>query len=61
MTTTTRAPAPSTTGTRHVALAIIALAMGGFGIGTTEFTMMGLLKEIEQGLNISTPEAGHLI
>ena len=35
--------------------------MGGFGIGTTEFTMMGLLKEVEQGLNISTPEAGHLI
>jgi len=61
MTTTTHAPAPSKTGTRHVALAIIALAMGGFGIGTTEFTMMGLLKEIEQGLNISTPEAGHLI
>ena len=61
MTTTTHAPAPTKTGTRHVALAIIALAMGGFGIGTTEFTMMGLLKEIEQGLNISTPEAGHLI
>src|SRR6476661_8254269 len=61
MTTTPHAPAPSKTGTRHVALAIIAIAMGGFGIGTTEFTMMGLLKEIEQGLNISTPEAGHLI
>ena len=61
MTTTTHAPASSKTRTRHVALAIIALAMGGFGIGTTEFTMMGLLKEIEQGLNISTPEAGHLI
>src|SRR6478752_2256375 len=61
MTTTTYAPASSKAGTRHIALAIIALAMGGFGIGTTEFTMMGLLKEIEQGLNISTPEAGHLI
>ena len=35
--------------------------MGGFGIGTTEFTMMGLLKEVEQGLGIGTPEAGHLI
>src|SRR5689334_14995703 len=61
MTSTTQAPASSKTGTRHLALAIFALAMGGFGIGTTEFTMMGLLKEIEQGLNISTPEAGHLI
>ena len=42
-------------------MAIIALAMGGVGIGVTEFTMMGLLKEVEQGLGITTPEAGHLI
>jgi len=42
-------------------MAIFALAMGGVGIGVTEFTMMGLLKEVEQGLGISTPEAGHLI
>ena len=46
---------------RNLALAIVSLAMGGFGIGVTEFTMMGLLKEVEQGLNIGTPEAGHLI
>lgn len=45
----------------NLAMAIIALAMGGVGIGVTEFTMMGLLKEVEQGLGISTPEAGHLI
>ncbi len=61
MTTTTFAPAPPKPGSRHVALAILALAMGGFGIGTVEFTMMGLLKEVEQGLNIGTTEAGHLI
>src|SRR6478672_8150817 len=61
MTITKDAPATPKTGTRHLALAIISLAMGGFGIGTTEFTMMGLLKEVEQGLGISTPEAGHLI
>jgi len=42
-------------------MAIFALAMGGVGIGVTEFTMMGLLKEVEQGLGITTPEAGHLI
>ncbi|KQQ81638.1 MFS transporter [Arthrobacter sp. Leaf137] len=46
---------------RNLALAILSLAMGGVGIGVTEFTMMGLLKEVEQGLAISTPEAGHLI
>ena len=44
-----------------IGMAIFALAMGGVGIGVTEFTMMGLLKEVEQGLAISTPEAGHLI
>ena len=54
-------PAKPKAGTQHLALAIVALAMGGFGIGVTEFAMMGLLKEVEQGLNISTPEAGHLI
>ncbi len=44
-----------------VAWAIVALAMGGFAIGVTEFTIMGLLKEVEAGLHISTPEAGNLI
>ena len=60
----TQTKAPATTakrGTRHLALAIFALAMGGFAIGTTEFAMMGLLKEIEHGLRVSTPEAGNLI
>ena len=55
---------PSTaagTKTPNIGMAIFALAMGGVGIGVTEFTMMGLLKEVEQGLGISTPEAGHLI
>ncbi|OFI38226.1 arabinose ABC transporter permease [Arthrobacter sp. SW1] len=59
--TRTEAHAPAQTRTRHLALAIFALAMGGFAIGTTEFAMMGLLKEIEHGLQISTPEAGNLI
>src|SRR6476620_10285464 len=61
MTITKDAPATPKTGTRRLALAIISLAMGGFGIGTTEFAMMGLLKEVEEGLGISTPEAGNLI
>lgn len=54
---TSTAPATSA----NLAMALIALAMGGVGIGVTEFTMMGLLKEVEHGLGISTPEAGHLI
>lgn len=61
MTLTQDARTTPRTGSRRLALAIISLAMGGFGIGTTEFTMMGLLKEVEHGLGIGTPEAGHLI
>jgi DHA1 family inner membrane transport protein len=60
MTSTVQAPRTSKAATR-VGPAILALAMGGFGIGVTEFAMMGLLKEVEVGLRISTPEAGHLI
>ena len=41
--------------------AIIALAMGGFAIGTVEFAMMGLLREVEHGLHLTTPQAGTLI
>jgi MFS transporter, DHA1 family, inner membrane transport protein len=42
-------------------LAILALALGGFGIGTNEFVAMGLLPEIASGLRISEPTAGHVI
>ncbi|AMM32388.1 MFS transporter [Sinomonas atrocyanea] len=41
--------------------AMLALGLGGFAIGTVEFATMGLLKEIERGLAISTPQAGQLI
>lgn len=40
---------------------ILALAIGGFGIGTGEFVPMGLLPEIAEDLGVSIPEAGHLI
>ncbi|AZB27646.1 MFS transporter [Chryseobacterium bernardetii] len=40
---------------------IIPLAIGGLGIGTTEFTVMGLLPDIAKTLEISIPQAGHLI
>lgn len=40
---------------------VIPLAIGGLAIGTTEFTIMGLLPDMAGSLNISIPEAGHLI
>jgi DHA1 family inner membrane transport protein len=46
---------------RHVALAIAALALGGFAIGTTEFVTMGLLPEIARGIDESIPRTGHII
>ncbi|WP_329409241.1 MFS transporter [Streptomyces sp. NBC_00704] len=42
-------------------LALLALAVGAFGIGTTEFVMMGLLPEVADDLHISIPAAGHLV
>lgn len=42
-------------------LAVFALALGGFGIGTTEFVAMGLLPDIASGFSISEPTAGHVI
>jgi DHA1 family inner membrane transport protein len=42
-------------------LAVFALALGGFGIGTTEFVAMGLLPDIAGSLGITEPTAGHVI
>lgn len=42
-------------------LALLALAVGAFGIGTTEFVMMGLLPDVADDLGISIPSAGHLV
>ncbi|MFK0167857.1 MFS transporter [Streptomyces sp. NPDC090306] len=42
-------------------LALLALAVGAFGIGTTEFVMMGLLPEVADDLHVSIPSAGHLV
>ncbi|MDV3128883.1 MFS transporter [Mycobacterium sp. 21AC1] len=42
-------------------LAVFALALGGFGIGTTEFVAMGLLPDIASAFRISEPVAGHVI
>jgi MFS transporter, DHA1 family, inner membrane transport protein len=42
-------------------LSLLALAMGGFAIGTTEFMAMGLLPQVADGVDVSIPTAGHLI
>ena len=47
--------------TRHLSLALLALALGGFAIGTTEFVTMGLLPDIATGIDESIPKTGHLI
>lgn len=41
--------------------ALVALALGGFGIGLTEFVIMGILPDVASGLQISIPQAGHFI
>ncbi|MFI2610994.1 MFS transporter [Kitasatospora sp. NPDC018619] len=42
-------------------LALIALAIGAFGIGTTEFVIMGLLPRIADDYGVSIPDAGLLV
>lgn len=46
---------------RAVLLLEFALAMGGFGIGTGEFAIMGLMPNVAQDLGISEPQVGHVI
>ena len=42
-------------------LALLALAIGGFGIGLTEFVIMGLLPEVADDFAVSETTAGYLI
>ncbi|MCQ4117681.1 MFS transporter [Rhodococcus tibetensis] len=42
-------------------LGLLALAMGGFGIGLTEFVIMGLLPEVSADFRVSESVAGYLI
>lgn len=48
--------APSRPGIVH-----LALAVGGFAIGTTEFATMSLLPQVARDLRIDEPTAGHVI
>jgi DHA1 family inner membrane transport protein len=45
----------------HARWALLALAIGAFGIGTTEFSPMGLLPVIAEGVDVSIPTAGLLV
>ncbi|KAA1421176.1 MFS transporter [Nocardioides humilatus] len=59
---TTETPAVEpTVATARPGLAILALAVGGFTIGTTEFMTMGVLPEIASGVDVSVPTAGRII
>ena len=45
----------------HPGIVHLALAVGGFAIGTTEFATMSLLPYFSRDLGISAPVAGHVI
>jgi DHA1 family inner membrane transport protein len=45
----------------RIRLVILALAVGGFALGTGEFAVMSLLPEFAADLHISAPQAGHVI
>ncbi|MEU9381510.1 MFS transporter [Streptomyces sp. NPDC048279] len=42
-------------------LALLALAIGAFGIGTTEFVIMGLLPQVSHDFGVSIPTGGLLV
>lgn len=50
-----------TLGSRRMPLGLYALTAGAFGIGTTEFVIMGLLMQVAADLHVSIPAAGLLI
>lgn len=54
--------APVTTiRTEIMPLALLALTIGAFAIGTTEFVIVGLLPTIAENLSVSVPSAGLLV
>src|SRR3981189_2888453 len=42
-------------------LPLLALALASFGIGTTEFVIMGLLPDVARDLSVTIPQAGLLV
>ncbi|MCK2184962.1 MFS transporter [Halomonas getboli] len=52
---------PSGATARHPRLAELALALGGFGIGTSEFVIMGLLERVAGDLQVASADVGYAI
>ena|SRR5438445_2455696 len=46
---------------RHRALILTALTLGGFAIGTSEFSAMGLMPEMVKSFGVTEPQVGHII
>jgi MFS transporter, DHA1 family, inner membrane transport protein len=63
--TTVSTPSPSSTPytppTRRLHPGLLALSLGGFGIGLTEFVIAGLLTDVAEDLGVGVPAAGALI
>jgi MFS transporter, DHA1 family, inner membrane transport protein len=53
--------APTLSRSTRMPAALYALTIGAFGIGTTEFVLMGLLQQVAADLGVSIPAAGMLI
>src|SRR4051794_41919901 len=49
---------PPSSGVQLLPRALLALAIGAFGIGTTEFVVMGMLPQIADGLDVSVSAVG---
>src|SRR3954452_16164022 len=54
-------PFPVVLWSSPVPRALLALAIGAFGIGSTEFVVMGMLPEVADGLGVSVSAVGLLI
>jgi len=55
------APLPVKAEPKAVGLVLLALAMGGFAIGVTEFAAMSVLPDFAADLGVDAPTAGHAI
>ena len=54
-------PATANYSRQKIVLIILSLAIGGFGIGTGEFAIMGLMPNVALDFGITEPQVGHLI
>ncbi len=49
------------TAAKRLPAGLVALALGGFGIGLTEFVILGLLPEVAADFRVTIPQAGYLV